>query len=87
MLELSNISDEPERSYAIRTTDILDGLRLIAGDDSLVTDDIDASDFVVWHSHPSGAVGPSRLDMRTKLPGLSYMVVTPVGDDLVAVEF
>lgn len=87
VLELSNISDEPERSYAVRTTDILEALKLIAGGDSLAIDDIDTSDFVVWHSHPSGAVGPSRGDMRTKLPGLRYMVVSPVDDDLLVVEF
>ena len=35
----------------------------------------------LWHSHPSGLVGPSRGDMREKVSeGLTYMVVA-VGED------
>lgn len=33
-------------------------------------------DCIIWHTHPSGFVGPSRGDMETRHPGLNYLVVT-----------
>jgi proteasome lid subunit RPN8/RPN11 len=31
---------------------------------------------VIWHTHPSGNVGPSRGDLLHKLGDLSYLVVS-----------
>lgn len=33
-------------------------------------------DVVLWHSHPSGLIGPSRGDVRNKIAGLKSVVVT-----------
>lgn len=86
VLELSNISDEPTTSYAVRVNDILKGIELLLGDD--IGQTFDPGDLVVWHSHPSGSVGPSRGDMRARLEDLTYMVVSPTPDgDLVVTEF
>ena len=30
----------------------------------------------LWHSHPSGGVGPSRIDMQQKVPLMSHLVIT-----------
>lgn len=72
VLALDNISSTPESSYVISTASLLSGLKLIVDDVGSLSE----SDVVVWHSHPTGAKGPSRKDMRTKLPGLRYAVVT-----------
>lgn len=36
----------------------------------------DRDNIVIWHTHPSGNVGPSRGDLTHKLDGLSYLVVS-----------
>lgn len=33
-------------------------------------------DVLVWHTHPSGNVGPSQGDMRTRVEGVKYLVVS-----------
>jgi proteasome lid subunit RPN8/RPN11 len=30
----------------------------------------------LWHTHPSGGVGPSRIDMRNRIQGTHHLVVT-----------
>lgn len=73
VLQLDNMSDEPQSSYAISTASVKQALELLVGDDWT---EVGEADFVVWHSHPSGLRGPSLRDMRTKLSGLRYAVVT-----------
>jgi proteasome lid subunit RPN8/RPN11 len=37
--------------------------------------------FIVWHTHPSGNIGPSKGDMDSKIQGFQYLVVTmPSGE-------
>lgn len=79
VVELTNRSSEPQNSYIVSTADVVEALTLASGRSA---DDIDEADFVVWHSHPSGARGPSLKDMRSKLSGLRYAVVT-LDDDYV----
>lgn len=35
---------------------------------------------VIWHTHPSGFVGPSKGDMQTRLERVHYLVVTLEGE-------
>jgi proteasome lid subunit RPN8/RPN11 len=85
VVALSNISDQPTISYAVRTADIVSAIQLI--DDDIDVTTIDPADLVLWHSHPSGFVGPSLQDMREKQDGLTYMVVTWQNGKLDAVQF
>lgn len=84
MVELTNISEQPDCSYAVRTPDVMEALTLMSGKSLEL---IEESDFVLWHSHPSGARGPSLKDMRTKLRGLRYAVVVLDGDKMDFVEY
>lgn len=84
VVELENISDQPDCSYAVRTGDVIDGLVLMSG---RPVEEIEEGDFVLWHSHPSGARGPSLRDMRTKLTGMRYAVVVLDDDRMDFVEF
>lgn len=37
----------------------------------------------LWHSHPAGGVGPSRVDMQQRLPLEHHLVVALVDGDIV----
>lgn len=34
-----------------------------------------AGEYLIWHTHPSGLIGPSAGDMETRIDGLEYLVV------------
>ncbi len=69
--ELTNRSPDPLNSYEIDVASIK----------ALQTDPKTWSDCLVWHTHPKGNVGPSRGDLRVRIPGLSYLVVAlPTGE-------
>jgi proteasome lid subunit RPN8/RPN11 len=36
----------------------------------------DLAELTLWHSHPNGGVGPSRIDMQQRLPHFEHLVVT-----------
>lgn len=63
--ELVNRSEDPLNSYRIDPGTIA----------SLLIDPDVWSDVLVWHTHPSGFVGPSQGDMKQRDPRLRYLVV------------
>jgi proteasome lid subunit RPN8/RPN11 len=75
VVELINRSADPTNSYDIDVATIK----------ALHQNDKDAwSDCLVWHTHPSGHVGPSRKDLQGRIPGLSYLVVAlPRGEAVI----
>jgi proteasome lid subunit RPN8/RPN11 len=58
--ELLNESDTPTTASVLSTTELL----------ATVPEDIIAAirpeDMVIWHTHPSGAIGPSKKDMMCR---------------------
>lgn len=34
----------------------------------------------IWHTHPEGNIGPSRVDLAHRLPGVYYLVVALTND-------
>ena len=72
VLLLENRSESPTNSFAVRPFDVLDALET----SGLSLDEVDWDDTILWHSHPSGLIGPSRPDMRGKVPGLRHLVIT-----------
>lgn len=71
--ELANRSEDPLNSYRIDPQTI-SGLLV----DPDVWDDV-----LVWHTHPSGHIGPSRGDMAQRDPRLRYLVVAlPRGEPM-----
>src|SRR5215471_12127957 len=63
--ELMNRSPDPLNNYVIDPATVA-GL--------LVNPDV-WEDVLIWHTHPSGHVGPSQNDMRQRDPRLKYLVV------------
>lgn len=64
--ELANRSEDPLNSYRIDPQTI----------SSLLVDPDVWSDVLVWHTHPSGYIGPSQGDMKQRDPRLRYLVVS-----------
>lgn len=86
IVELPNSSLEPRNSYIIDSAHIATAIH-----DFLLLEpnahQYERGHFMVWHTHPNGQVGPSDLDMRTRIEGFRYLVVsipqptTPHGED------
>lgn len=60
-----NRAETPESAYAIDPATIR----------GLVRDPVVWADVLVWHTHPSGHVGPSRGDLQGRVLGLRYLVI------------
>lgn len=75
IIELPNRSEHAEDSFMASRNDIIEAIRDIDG--------LDLENVVLWHSHPNGGVGPSRVDMRNKTPFRYHLVVSLIDDDIV----
>lgn len=64
--ELTNRSAAPNSSYEIDPATVK----------ALCADLETWSDVLIWHTHPTGSVGPSKRDMEYKVEGLRYLVVS-----------
>jgi len=77
VVQLPNVSPKPQDSFWIDSEDLVNALLEYA-----VKADIDDLSllrrdwFTIWHTHPGGVVGPSRGDIRNKIEGFQYLVVT-----------
>jgi proteasome lid subunit RPN8/RPN11 len=72
VIELPNRSLSPRDSYEILGTDIVQ--ELIEWLENVEPSDHD--NMVIWHTHPSGSVGPSRGDLDHKIGDFTYLVVS-----------
>jgi proteasome lid subunit RPN8/RPN11 len=72
VIELPNRSQSPRDSYEIHGGDLL--LELTDWLESVNQEARDS--MVIWHTHPSGSIGPSRGDLAHKLQGLTNLVVS-----------
>lgn len=73
IIPLTNQSSEPENNFEILRSELIEAL---GNETSLV-------DLTLWHSHPNGGVGPSRTDMKQRIPHLTHLVVTIIDGDVV----
>ena len=79
VVELTNGSDHPEDSFSVGVDDItlqLDRLGLILTQDEW-------HEVILWHSHPGGGIGPSRVDMRNRVPAWAHLVITLTPDEVI----
>lgn len=71
IFEMPNRSMHPRDSFQFTTDDLYIELKgWVEATDHDVWNDI-----VIWHTHPAGGVGPSRQDMRSKIPKVGHLVV------------
>lgn len=76
VIELPNHSESPEDSFELRGNDMISALETVLG---TVTEDM-IPGLTVWHTHPSGGVGPSRMDLQNKAAYMNNLVVTLFDD-------
>jgi len=86
VIPLTNISEDPEHSYQVEVAEIKRAFASHGGRD-ILTAISEGCSLTLWHSHPSGQVGPSRGDMRERLEGLQYMVIAVTEAGLQATLF
>ena len=67
--ELPNTAEDPRDGYLIDLSDLVAKLSYEFGQSC------GWDDFVIWHTHPSGHIGPSSRDIENKIDGLNYFVV------------
>lgn len=72
VIELVNRSQSPADSFMIQPSDIAIALE----NNKVNPATLDWENTTFWHTHPSGGVGPSRTDMRNKLPHMAHLVLT-----------
>lgn len=79
VIQLPNHSDEPLDSYSVDKEDVLDAIEEWLGEseDAALAD----LNLVIWHTHPGGNIGPSRGDLRVRVEGVHYVVVTLPGGE------
>ncbi len=70
------VKELPNRSVAGEGT-----YRVDSGDIRMVLEGLEeVEDVAIWHTHPSGLIGPSRGDMRNRPDSNIYMVVIALTD-------
>lgn len=76
VLELPNRSSKQNTNFLIKPADIVLALEL----EGIPLDNLANAGLVLWHSHPAGGVGPSRTDMKNKVPHFHHLVVAIAAD-------
>ena len=66
----------PADSYLIEAEDLINVITEFIDEAGVDPAEVNRSHFVIWHTHPSGHVGPSRGDLDNRLEGFQYVVVT-----------
>jgi len=72
VIELPNRSMRPRDSYELHGKDII--MELIDWLDNV--DQAARDSIVLWHTHPSGSVGPSKGDLDHKVGDFTFLVVS-----------
>lgn len=76
VVHLPNVSPDPLHHYQLEEEGLVNALYEFAERMIEPVSELKRDQFIVWHTHPSGMVGPSRADMRAKIDGFRYLVVT-----------
>lgn len=76
VVELPNRSLQPHNRFEILGSDV----KLTLEANSVPLNQNGLENCTLWHSHPSGGVGPSRTDMRHRVSVMSHLVITLAED-------
>lgn len=82
---LPNNSSSPTNSFVIATKDLVNAMNNYLARSEVHPTVLTREHFIIWHTHPGGVVGPGPGDIRERIPGFQYLVVSlPHGE---AVQF
>lgn len=73
VIELENTAESPTDRFEFSKAELASALHGVE----------DVSDLVIWHSHPGGGIGPSRIDIRQKTPLKYHLVVSILANEFV----
>lgn len=79
VISVPNRADNPKQAFKVLGNDI----RVAMGSWLETAESDELRQVILWHSHPNGGIGPSRIDMRAKdrkITGLAYLVVSLTED-------
>lgn len=63
-------------SYAVQGEDLVEAISAYVDRSGVDLESLTRAHFIIWHTHPSGQVGPSKGDLENRLPDFQYVVVT-----------
>lgn len=73
VITLTNVSSTPGNSFSLASQEIIDALE----------QESDLNKVTLWHSHPSGGIGPSTIDIHNRSPFKHHLVVSVTPEGLV----
>lgn len=76
VVEIENTSSTPHDSFEFTTKELREALAEWFDE----AKGQNPFDLVLWHTHPSGGVGPSRVDVQAKIKGVTHLVVALTND-------
>jgi proteasome lid subunit RPN8/RPN11 len=80
VVRVPNVSPEPHRHYQLEAAGLVNAMREYTERANVELSELERGHFIIWHTHPNGEVGPSKVDMRQKVAGFRYLVVAmPAG--------
>lgn len=76
VVQLPNISPSPTRAFEISSEDLVNSISEYVDRAGVDPTELTRGHFIIWHTHPSGLIGPSKGDIKNKVEGFQYVVIT-----------
>jgi len=81
VVELPNTSPSPHNSFVIASGDLVSAIEAYVERTGVDPSSLTRAHFIIWHTHPGGVIGPSKGDLRERLEGFQYVVITLPGGE------
>lgn len=76
VVELDNHAVSPCSSYELLSDELVGAMDEFVNRTKTPWSDLTQEHFIIWHTHPGGNIGPSRADLKHRLEGFQYVVVS-----------
>lgn len=76
VVELPNSSTSPTDSFVIAEKDLVNAIEAYVERTGVNPEELTREHFIIWHTHPAGVVGPSAPDLKHRIEGFQYFVVS-----------
>lgn len=76
VIQLPNVSPSPNSSFEIASEDLVNAMNSYLERSPVHPASLTREHFIIFHTHPGGVVGPSRGDLRERIKGFQYVVIS-----------
>lgn len=76
VVELENHAEDPTTAFQIHKDDLVKKL-------GMKPPGLGVEEIIIWHSHPGGGIGPSRIDLQNKTGFKYHLVLTLLDGEMV----